>query len=128
MPQATEVKRISLLDSHVARTAKDSSGMFTMIYDEGFEVRVEGLRFFAFSAFDKNNGDTPAKKANASHCGRTARGWYRDASRTMWGCYQATKVNQGHRAISLLSVPVPELPKPSPDYDVPITLEMMQKR
>ena len=56
MPQSSEVKKITLLDPATATTAQDSKGKFTMIYDEGFEVQVEGLTFFAFSRFDFVNG------------------------------------------------------------------------
>lgn len=95
-------KRISLMEPNVAKTADGSKGTYTMVYDEGFEVKIDGHQFFAFNRFDlagKGNTNT-TENAKRSHCGETARGWYRDESRTMWGCYKATKV---HQSISLLS-------------------------
>lgn len=47
---------VSLNSPDHAVTSQDSSGSFTMIYDEGFEVVVEGKTFFAFSRFDMLNG------------------------------------------------------------------------
>jgi len=115
-----EVKRIALLDPSLAKTSKDPAGYFTLIYDEGFEVQVENLTFFAFSRFDF----TGENKKSVSNCGETARGWYRDASRTQWGCYVAQKV---HRPLSLITV----LPAPTPtseNYDKPLGLEWHRNR
>jgi len=109
-----ETKRITLSDPGRATSSKDTNGTFTMIYDEGFEVRIEGMRFFAFSRFDLVNGK------NSSRCGETSRGWYRNADRTQWGCYSARKTRQ---PLSLLSV-APETAPVSANYDVPITLAM----
>lgn len=114
-----KVKRISLIDPGVATTSKDAAGMFTMIYDEGFEVRVEGLTFFAFSRFDLT-----ASGKNTSRCGETGRGWYRNADRTMWGCYRARKV---HQPLSLISMVATELPT-SAGYDTPLNLDWHKGR
>jgi cathepsin C len=97
-----------------------------MIYDEGFEVRVDGLSFFAFSRFDITK-DKSGKTHNMSKCGDTHRGWYRDAHRSQWGCYVATKVNQ--QDVSLIQVgPSWRPPQLSPDYDKPLTLTWHQQR
>jgi cathepsin C len=119
------VKRINLLQPSVAKTSKDSTGTFTMIYDEGFEVRVDGLVFFAFSRFDMVKGPDDAKAKNVSKCGETMRGWYRDASRTQWGCYVATKV---HQDMSLLQIEPVQPPPLSENYDKPLPLPWHQHR
>jgi len=106
-------KRITLREPNTAVTDRDAAGSFTMIYDEAFEVAVENFTFLAFSRFELlNTGDGLAKR-NVSHCGETARGWYRDSSRTSWGCYIAKKV---HQPVSLIYI-APEAPQPSPHYD-----------
>jgi cathepsin C len=121
---ATTIKRVALLQPNVAQT-KDSSGTFTMIYDEGFEVRVDGMTFFAFSAFDLAKGHDGTTK-NISKCGETHRGWYRDAARTKWGCYVATKV--GQRDMSLIQIePAPQPRRLSLDYDKPRSLDWHQQ-
>mmetsp|Transcript_123295 Transcript_123295/g.343344 ORF Transcript_123295/g.343344 Transcript_123295/m.343344 type:complete len:564 (-) Transcript_123295:40-1731(-) len=119
LSRPVEVKRVALLDPDVAATSKDGSGTFTMIYDEGFEVHVDGFTFFAFSRFDLS----PSGK-NVSHCGETSRGWYRDANRTLWGCFRARKV---HQPISLISV-VPAVSAPSAHYDMPLPLSWHRSR
>merc|ERR1719224_407474 len=64
-----------------------------MIYDEGFEVNVDGQSFFAFSNFtyEKDPAHPQAKPHNVSHCGQTMVGWYRNADRTKFGCYYGYK-------------------------------------
>merc|ERR1719188_2264644 len=42
---------VTLESPNVAHTAHDESGTWTMVYDEGFEVAVGKLNFFAFSNF-----------------------------------------------------------------------------
>jgi len=117
-------KRVTLLDPNTATTAHDTSGSFTMIYDEAFEVKVENFTFLAFSRFELLGSPDSASKRNVSHCGETARGWYRDAARTGWGCYFARKV---HQPVSLLYI-APEVPQPSADYDEPHALSYHQER
>eukprot|EP00658_Telonema_sp_P-2_P010117 TRINITY_DN13813_c0_g1_i1.p2 TRINITY_DN13813_c0_g1~~TRINITY_DN13813_c0_g1_i1.p2 ORF type:complete len:176 (+),score=29.65 TRINITY_DN13813_c0_g1_i1:221-748(+) len=65
-------------------------GTWTMIYDEGFEVRIGGRKFFAFSRFshDARTGQT------TSECHRTFPGWFHDAAdpdTANWGCYHGAK-------------------------------------
>jgi cathepsin C len=112
------VKRITLVQPHIATTPTDAAGTFTMIYDEGFEVKVDNLVFFAFSRFDMVKAKD-GKITNSSKCDATHRGWYRDASRTKWGCYVATKV--GKQQVSLLQTRHASRPqKHSADYDKPL--------
>jgi len=118
-------KRVTLLEPNIAKS-ETGQGTFTMIYDEGFEVELDDHVFFAFNKFDlagAGNSNT-TENAKRSHCGETARGWYRDKSRTKWGCYKATKVNQ---PISLLSV-VPEVKPFSNNYDKPRELSWHKQR
>lgn len=112
-----QTMRINLLDPSRAETTKDKNGWFTMIYDEAFEVRVEGLRLFAFSRFDLSYEH--GEKKNTSHCGETLRGWYRDENRTKWGCYHAQKVHQSASLISFAPGPQPV----SKRYDSPLHLD-----
>jgi len=34
-------------------------GKWTMVYDEGFEVRLDNLNFFSFSKYSISHGKTP---------------------------------------------------------------------
>jgi cathepsin C len=124
----TSKELITLLEPNVAKTATGSNGTYSMVYDEGFEVKINGYVFFAFNKFDlapKGGGETNfTENAKRSHCGETARGWYRDASRSKWGCYQASKV---HQSVSLLAF-APSPKKFSLGYDKPRGLEWHQHR
>lgn len=111
--KAVDTRRITLQDPDIAVAHGSAPGFFTLIYDEGFEVQIDGLTLFAFSRFDLKDGK------NVSRCGDTARGWYRNADRTKWGCYFARKV---HQPLSLISV-VPAVEPPSPSYDAPRNLD-----
>lgn len=61
------------------------TGTFSMIYDEGFDFKVDGKAFFAFSGFTLQNG------VNQSHCDQTEKGWYSTEDRSQFGCFYGTK-------------------------------------
>eukprot|EP00418_Pyrodinium_bahamense_P096049 CAMPEP_0179048890 /NCGR_PEP_ID=MMETSP0796-20121207/19936_1 /TAXON_ID=73915 /ORGANISM="Pyrodinium bahamense, Strain pbaha01" /LENGTH=540 /DNA_ID=CAMNT_0020745361 /DNA_START=66 /DNA_END=1688 /DNA_ORIENTATION=+ len=83
---------VTLVNPNIAVTEGRAKGNWTMVYDEGFEVNVGGLSFFAFSNFTfEADAAKPHKKHNVSHCGQTMVGWYRNADRTRFGCYYASK-------------------------------------
>jgi|Transcript_112411 cathepsin C len=119
-------KRIILSEPNVAKSSSGAIGTYTMVYDEGFELQIDGQVYFAFSKFDlAGKGETnTTENAKRSHCGETARGWFRDQARSMWGCYSAKKVQQ---SLSLLSI----APSPKPfslGYDKPRSLAWHSRR
>ncbi|CAJ1397482.1 unnamed protein product [Effrenium voratum] len=81
---------VSLKDPNIAEAEAHPLGTWTMIYDEGFEVELGHLNFFAFSnfTFDVNEHG----KHNISHCDQTMVGWYHNKDRTQFGCYYGTKI------------------------------------
>jgi len=112
-------KRVRLDDPNLASTANDPDGHWTMIYDEAFEVSVDGLSFLGFSRFDVSYKD--GVKTNSSRCGETQLGWYRTADRSQWGCYYAKKVALMAPAVkpSLLSS-TSDLASRTTRYDEPL--------
>lgn len=84
---ALTLKNPNLVDS------AGKKGTWTMIYDEGFEVKMGGRSFFAFSnfTFEKDPKNHFAKPHNVSHCSQTMVGWYQDGQRTKFGCYYGYK-------------------------------------
>merc|ERR1719188_1382742 len=63
---------VSLKEPNVVESARDETGTWTMVYDEGFEVKFGKLNFFAFSNFTFVQDDsTHFSKQNVSHCGET---------------------------------------------------------
>merc|ERR1719313_198074 len=89
----TSIKHVNLLNPNVATTNTDAKGSWTMVYDEGFEVVVDGYTFFAFSNFTFE-GEKNGIKQNVSHCGETMVGWYQSLDRKSFGCYYGTKVEK----------------------------------
>mmetsp|Transcript_1111 Transcript_1111/g.2729 ORF Transcript_1111/g.2729 Transcript_1111/m.2729 type:complete len:576 (+) Transcript_1111:99-1826(+) len=97
---------VSLSSPNIAKTATDSAGQWTMIYDEGFEVKIAGLDFLAFSNFTFEG--VGALRHNVSHCGETMVGWYQTQDRAKFGCFYGTKVSKDVGAVATPS------PKASP--------------
>jgi len=95
-------------------SGKVVKGTWTMIYDEGFEVRIDGKKFFAFSKYKKEG-----YKAK-SICHETFPGWYHSSKypdSQSWGCYHGTKNGGGEEVthelqMELLQLPLNELYKP----------------
>jgi cathepsin C len=81
--------RMTLQDPNIVVSEDGSSGTWTMIYDEGFEVAMGNTVFFAFSKFSFTDAD---RQHNISHCDQTQIGWYHDTLRSRWGCYVGKKV------------------------------------
>jgi cathepsin C len=124
---ATTVK-VSLSDPNGARVTdgagmslldmSSQTGAWTMIYDEGFEVKAAGATFFAFSRYDLFQKD--GHKVNISHCGETMVGWYHNDARNSWGCFVGAKVTQGQGHTMMLASFVPGAPQKSLGYDMPL--------
>lgn len=85
-------KHVKLQNPNLATTKSDTKGSWTMVYDEGFEVVVDGYTFFAFSNFTFD-GEKNGVKQNVSHCGETMVGWYQSLDRKSFGCYYGSKVD-----------------------------------
>jgi cathepsin C len=109
-------------------------GTWTMIYDEGFEVKVDdGMTYFAFSNFtyEKNPHKLSEKPHNVSHCGQTMVGWYQNADRTKFGCYyghQADDDEQTAQKKTQTAAPVATAQKKQAGaYDTPLTQKSQDK-
>ena len=67
-------------------------GTFTMVYDEGFEIRLPDFRFFAFFHYIPKPQTDPSRSDKLelyeSTCSRTRTGWAHDGrvSPKMWRC------------------------------------------
>jgi len=85
----------SLIELLYPNTAKDqfgNIGTWTMVYNQGFEVNVNGRSYFGFSDFTI----LPDKGGVLSHCDRTKRGqgWSHDVTVRNWACLSARKVSK----------------------------------
>jgi len=82
-------QKMTLNNPNTVSSEDGTSGTWTMIYDEGFEVAKGDLVYFAFSKFTFTDLEM---KQNVSHCDQTHIGWYHDKARSKWGCYVGKKV------------------------------------
>lgn len=89
--KAGPVKQVELKSPNVAVTKDDKQGTWTMVYDEGFEMNVDGMTFFTFSNYSLKTDPVTQQKNNVSHCSETTVGWYRNKDRTQFGCFYASK-------------------------------------
>jgi len=90
---STSTVKVTLKEPATAVAEDGTTGMWTMIYDEGFEVAVGDQTFFAFSNFEFVQ-DPKLGRTNVSHCGQTQIGWYHNTDRSGWGCYVGKMVDQ----------------------------------
>jgi cathepsin C len=86
-----EKMTVVLSNPNVAKT-KGQTGTWTMVYDEGFEVKIDRRVFFAFSNFTYEQGKDSLEKKNVSHCGETMVGWYENQDRSEFGCYYGERL------------------------------------
>lgn len=66
-------------------------GHWTMVYDEGFEVVVDGITFFAFNKYHpKKHTSLNSEEVGdyVSICDKTMVGWFHNRDRTRFGCYK----------------------------------------
>jgi len=117
LSEVGDQKKVSLRSPNIASTASSDDGRWTMIYDEAFEVKVDGLSLLAFSRFDLSykNG----QRTNTSRCGETQLGWYHNSDRTQFGCFYARKSIPDHEHAALVSY-VPSPVAKTPHYDEPL--------
>lgn len=105
-------------DNKLIALGKDGQkGFWTMVFDEGFEVRLGGKRYFAQFGIELLKGQTSAEgdmldkigayygrihghamptaasgsKVYGCHCDRTAVGWVSQDSGSGFGCFYATR-------------------------------------
>merc|ERR1719326_2237148 len=65
-----------------------------MIYDEGFELVIDGRKYFTFFRYEPKVSN-PSEESVAdftSFCHETVSGWYHDMQNSKWGCFVASKV------------------------------------
>ena len=87
----------SIIDSF-QETIKNKIGSWTMIYDEGFELKFANYVFFTFSKykqksnFKATNTDTEDTPGYESVCDKTFVGWFHKDDGSNWGCFWAEKI------------------------------------
>lgn len=66
----------------------EDSKSWTMVYDEGFEVRFKGLKLFTFSYY------YPFKGRYRSDCSKTCVGWFHNTTTKEMGCFKGKMIER----------------------------------
>ncbi|XP_048738617.1 dipeptidyl peptidase 1-like [Ostrea edulis] len=77
---------VTLKFPDIAVDDQGNIGFWTLIYNQGFEVSIEGRKYFAFSAYKK------VERNITSQCGKTLPGWTHGVLERNWACFQGQKV------------------------------------
>jgi cathepsin C len=82
--------KLTLQRPNIVVDSAGTKGTFTLIYDEGMEVRIHGRKFFAFfkHTVDKN---VHGLFRHRSYCHRTQTGTFHNSAGSQWGCFTAQK-------------------------------------
>lgn len=88
---------VALEQPNIAHSA-GQQGSWTMIYDEGIEVKVGKRVFMAFSNYSYTKEFSFQQAKNQTHCDSTQVGWYSNTDRTEFGCFYGKKVSQNDQA------------------------------
>jgi cathepsin C len=81
---------VTLTYPDVATDPNGNRGFWTIIYNQGFEVVLDGKKYFAFSNYTMLN-----KTAAVSHCSSTLNGWSHNVDGSDWACYFGKKMDEG---------------------------------
>jgi cathepsin C len=93
-------KKEMTLDAASMASSDGETGTWTMVYDEGFEVKLGSKTFFAFNSFDGSVEADGNIQNYKSDCKKTEVGWYSDEASGTYGCYFATKGSDASASFS----------------------------
>jgi hypothetical protein len=92
---AEKISFTLVIPNHVKDDNGKTIGHWSMIYDEGFEVVIDGWTYFAFNKYmPKKHTSLNSEDVNdyISYCDKTMVGWFRSPHLKKWGCYRGYQV------------------------------------
>jgi len=66
----------------------NEQGTWTMVYDEGMEIRIGGKKYFAYFKYQKDKNDP---RYVISTCSETVNGYVHKDDDSAWGCWKGTR-------------------------------------
>ncbi|CAD8121597.1 unnamed protein product [Paramecium sonneborni] len=101
--QPSQDFEVTLGDDYKVKSSS-KSGEWTMVYDEGFEIKLGNMKYFAFSKYE------PKGREGVSYCDQTLVGWYTNLDTQEKGCYRAEKTEkvESSESIKTVSIVQPE--------------------